>query len=136
MHYIRYAAIALLVLTPSIASAATGSWEKATANSVVAGVNSKSTFKVQAQVALPNQCYMASIISSPISMHMHRYFTVLQMAPSSPCAQKSLYTCTVVSPSFPLPIPETFEADSKGKKWEVHLGMHAPEPVEPMCKKG
>lgn len=135
MHYIRYAAIALLVLTPSIASAATGSWQKATANSVVAGVNSKSTFKVQAQVALPNQCYAAGIVSSPISMHMHRYFTVMEMAPSSPCAQKSTYTCTVVSPSFPLPIPQKFEVDSKGKKWEVHLGMEAPTPAEPMCKK-
>ncbi|HEX3457634.1 MAG TPA: hypothetical protein VHR97_06720 [Candidatus Baltobacteraceae bacterium] len=136
MHYIRYAAIALLVLTPSIASAATGSWQKATANSVVAGVNSKSTFVVQAQVALPNQCYMARIVSSPISMHMHRYFTVMEMAPSGVCAQKSLYTCTVVSPSFPLPIPTKFEADSKGKKWEVHLGTEAPAAAEPMCKKG
>jgi hypothetical protein len=134
MHYIRYAAIALLVLTPSVASAA--SWQKATANSVVAGVNSKSTFVVQAQVALPNQCYMARIISSPISMHMHRYFTVLQMAPSSTCAQKSTYTCTTVSPSFPLPIPAKFEVDSKDKKWETHLGSHAPAPAEPMCKKG
>ena len=136
MHYIRYAAIALLALTPSIASAATASWGKATANSVVAGVNSKSTFVVQAQVALPNQCYMARIVSSPINMQTHRYFTVEQMAPSSTCAQKSTYTCTIVSPSFPLPIPEGFEADSKDKKWHVHLGMEAPAAVQPMCKKG
>lgn len=136
MHYIRYAAIALLVLTPSIASAAAPSWGKATANSVVAGVNSKSTFVVQAQVALPNQCYMARIVSSPISMHAHRYFTVEQMAPSSACAQKSAYTCTVVSPSFPLPIPEGFEADSKDKKWHVHLGTEPPPAAPPMCKKG
>src|SRR5581483_10431352 len=120
MRHLSIAAAALLVLAPAMVSAQS-EWQKATATSVNAGVHSNSTFKVQAMVTLPNQCYMARIVSSPISMHTHRYFTVLQMAPSSPCAQKSQYTCAVISPAFPMPIPQTFEVDSKGKNWKVQL---------------
>jgi hypothetical protein len=135
MRHLRLAAIALLVLPPSVAGAAS-SWQPATAMSASAGVDSKSTFVVQAYITVPNQCYAARIISSPISMHEHRYFTVEQMAPSSTCSQKTAYKCTVVSPSFPLPIPHKFEVDSKDKKWQVALTMETPAPMAPMCRKG
>jgi hypothetical protein len=135
MHRFSLAAIALLVLPPSIVAAATPTWQPATATSVSAGVNSKSTFVVQAYVSLPQQCYAARIRSSEISMNAHRYFVVEQLPPSSSCTKKTAYKCTVVSSSFPMPIPHKFEVESKGQKSEVTLAMEPPTPIEPMCRK-
>jgi hypothetical protein len=136
MRHFLLAAIALLVLPPSIVAAATPSWQPATATSVGAGVNSKSTFLIQAYLTLPQQCDAARIRSSVVSLHAHRYFLVEQLPSSSPCTQKTIYKCTVVSPSFPLPIPHRFEVESKGKTWEVQLAMKPPTPIEPICRKG
>ncbi len=136
MHHLRLAAIALFVLPPSIVAAATPSWQPATATSVTAGVDSKSTFVIQAYLTLPQQCDAARIQSSMVTLHGHRYFVVEQLPQSSPCTQKTIYNCTVVSPSFPLPIPHKFEVKSKGKTWEVQLAMHPPNPIEPICRKG
>jgi hypothetical protein len=130
---IASAAIALLVLAPAIASAA--SWQTATATSVSAGVNSKSTFVIQASVTLPQACDAARIRTSGINAQLHRSFIVEQLPSSSPCSS-AIYKCTVVSPWFGLPIPHAFEVESKGKTWQVHLAMEAPTPAQPTCKKG
>jgi hypothetical protein len=45
------------------------------------------------------------------------------------------YKCTVVSPTFNLPIPHKFDVMTKGKTWEVTLASHAPAPLEPECRK-
>jgi hypothetical protein len=136
MRHFRLAAIALLVLPPSIVGAATPSWQPATATSVSAGVNSKSTFVIQAYATLPQQCYAARIRTLAITRQLHRSFIVEQLPPSSPCTGKTNYRCTVVSPSFNLPIPHKFEVDSKGKTWEVELATKPPTPIEPICRKG
>ena len=135
MRHLHLAAIALLVLAPSVASAATATWQPATATGVVAGVNTNKTFVVQAYVSLPTQCDAARIRSSALSMHTTRHFFVEELPASSPCSQKAVYTCTV-SESFPLPIPATFDVESKGKQWKVHLSQHEPSAMGPTCKKG
>jgi hypothetical protein len=139
MHHLRFfativsATVTALALPPAMASAA--SWQTATATSVSAGVNSKSTFVIQAYVTLPSSCDAARIRTYGISSQLHRSFIVEQMQSSSSCTPKPVYKCTVVSPSFGLPIPHAFEGKSKGKTWQVHLAMEAPTPIEPMCRK-
>jgi hypothetical protein len=133
MRYLFLAAIALLVLPPSIAAAAP-SWAPATATSVEAGGNGHSTFVIQAYLTLPTQCHAARIRTATLSMSGHRSFVVEQMASSSPCSQAQ-YKCTVVG-TFNLPVTAKFEVDSKDKKWEVHLAADRPTPVQPMCRKG
>jgi hypothetical protein len=135
MRHFSLAAITLLVLPPSIVAAATPSWQPATATSISAGVNSKSTFVIQASVALPQSCDAARIRTLAVTSQLHRSFIVEALPPSSPCSGKTVYNCTVVSPSFILPIPHKFEVESKGKTWEVALAAEAPNPVEPMCRK-
>ena len=136
MHHFRIAAaIALLVLAPSLSLAAGGSWQTATAISVTGGVTSRSTFVLQAYVTLPQQCYAAHIRTLSMSSQLHRSFIVEQQAPSSPCAQKTSYNCTVVSPTYRLPIQQPVDVESKGKTWKVHLTMHEPTPTPPMCRK-
>ncbi|MBV9334231.1 MAG: hypothetical protein JO146_09500 [Candidatus Eremiobacteraeota bacterium] len=136
MRFYTFAtACALLALSaPVTASAA--SWSPATATMVTSGVTSKSTFVVQAYVTLPTQCDSARIRTLGITSQLHRSFIVEQMPPSGACAGKTMYKCSVVSPTFNLPMQHKFEVESKGKTWEVELGMHAPQPMEPMCKKG
>jgi hypothetical protein len=136
MRHLRFAAaIALLVVPPSIVSAA-ASWQPATATTVSAGVASKSTFVIQAYVTLPQSCDMARIRTLEMTSELHRSFIVEQMPPSAPCNQKTVYKCTIVSRTLSLPITHTFDVESKGKTWKVALAMEAPTPVEPMCKKG
>ena len=122
----------VLALAPAIASAA--SWQTATATMVSAGVNSKSTFVIQAYVTLPQQCDMARIRTLDVTTQLHRSFIVEQMAPSGTCSGKTMYKCTVVSPTYRLPLQQPFDVESKGKTWKTTLGMHAPQPIEPMCK--
>src|SRR5690242_19968510 len=86
MRYLLVTAAALLALAPAVVNAQ-ASWEKATATSVSAGVHSNSTFRIQAMVTLPNQCYTTRIVSSPLSERLHRHFTVVEMAPSSACTK-------------------------------------------------
>lgn len=136
MFRLRLAAAALLVLPPAIVAAATPSWSPATAMSVNAGITSKSTFRIDAVVTLPQQCDMARIRTLAITSQLHRSFIVEQMPPASTCTQKTVYTCTVVSPNFQLPIPHKFEVETKGKTWEVPLSMESPHPMPPMCNKG
>ncbi|HVN69233.1 MAG TPA: hypothetical protein VMU38_06270 [Candidatus Binatia bacterium] len=133
------ATIALLVALAPPVSAATPAWEPATANSVTAGA-AESHFNVEASVTLPQSCYSARIRSTPISLHSTRTFYVEQMAPSSPCKATAAFTCTIVSPDFPLPIPQTITVNSKGpagsKKWKVTVHTHETAPAPPMCNKG
>jgi hypothetical protein len=68
-------------------------------------------------------------------MSGHRSFVVEQMGPSPICSQTAAYKCTVVG-SFQLPVTQTFEVDSKGKKWEIQVATEAPTPIQPMCRKG
>lgn len=137
MRYLHFAAaIALLVAAPSMAAAAP-SWQPATATMVSAGIASKSSFVIQAQVTLPQSCDMAHIRTFSMNSELHRSFIVEQAPPSSPCKQpKTAYNCTVVSRAFSLPITHTFDVESKGKTWKVALAMEKPTPVEPMCKTG
>lgn len=137
MRNFRLAAtFAVLVLPPAITAAATPSWNPATATIVSAGVESKSTFIIQAYVTLPQSCDAARIRTLSISSQLHRSFIVEQMPPSSMCSGKTVYNCTVVSPVFRLPIQQPFEVDSKGKRWKVALAMHPPTPMPPTCRKG
>jgi hypothetical protein len=133
MRHLFFVAIALLVLPPSVAVAAP-SWGPATATSVQAGNNGRSTFVIQAYLTLPTQCYTTRIRTATLAMSGHRSFIVEQMAPSSSCSSAQ-YKCTVVG-TFNLPVTHAFEVDSKGKTWEVHLAMEAPTPTQPMCRKG
>jgi hypothetical protein len=135
MRHFRLAAIAMLVLPPSIVAAATPSWQPATATSVSAAATSKSTFAIQAYVTLPQQCDAARIRTLAITTQLHRSFIVEQLPPAAPCTQKPVYKCTVVSPNFKLPIPHKFEVESKGKTWEVQLALEPPQPIEPICRK-
>lgn len=130
------AACALLALSVPGTAGAAGTWSKATATAVTAGVTSKSNFVVQASVTLPTQCDSARIRTLAVTSQLHRSFVVEMMPPSSTCAGKTNYQCTVTSPHFNLPIPHKFEVDSKGKTWEVTLAMEAPQPMPPMCNKG
>jgi len=136
MRHLRLAAVALLVLPPAIVAAATPTWSTATATSVTAGVTSKSTFRIVAQVTLPQQCDMARIRTLAITSQLHRSFIVEQMPPGTICTQKAVYTCTVESPNFQLPIPHKFDVKTKGKTWSVPLSMESPHPMPPMCAKG
>jgi hypothetical protein len=135
-HFALSTTIALLFsILPSISATAAPSWEPATATAVTAGA-SPSTFIVQASVTLPNSCYAARIRSTPISLHTPRSFYVEQRAPSSTCNNKSAYTCTVVSPGFPLPIPHNIEVTSKGpQRWKVGVNTHEPTATPPLCRK-
>jgi hypothetical protein len=127
-------AIMLLALAPSTAAAA--SWQPATADAISAGVSSKSTFVIQADVTLPQSCDAARIRTLAVTSQLHRSYIVEMSAPSSPCAGKTMYKCTVVSPNFNLPIPHKFEVDSKGKTSEVLLAAEAPKPTLALCNKG
>lgn len=133
-HFFIAAAVALLAFPPAMVSAG-ASWQPARASVVSAGVTSKSTFAIQAYVTLPTQCDSARIRTLAITTQLHRSFIVEQMGPSSPCSGKTMYKCSVVSPNFNLPIPHKFEVESKGKTWDVALGAHAPQPIEPVCSK-
>ncbi|HEY1868758.1 MAG TPA: hypothetical protein VGG70_10725 [Candidatus Cybelea sp.] len=134
--YALIAATALLAISAPGPASAAGTWSKATATAVTAGVTSKSNFVVQASVTLPTQCDSARIRTLAITSQLHRSFVVEMMPPSSTCAGKTNYQCTVTSPHYNLPIPHKFEVDSKGKTWEVTLAMEAPQPMPPMCNKG
>ena len=135
MRDLRFAAaIALLALAPSIAAAAS-SPQPATATSVTGGITSNSTFVVQAYVTLPQSCYAARFQQILATPHLHRHFSLLQVPPSSPCTGPQ-YKCTVVSANLSLPIQQPFEVDTKDRVFEVHLSAHAPQPIEPLCRKG
>jgi hypothetical protein len=130
-HFRAAAALTLIILSPSIAGAA--SWQPAPAGTVHAGVTSSSTFVIAAYVTLPQDCYAARIRAS--SSVLSRSFVVEQMPTSSRCTGKTAYHCTVVSPEFRLPIAHKFNVHSQGKMWEVTLAATAPAPLEPMCRK-
>jgi hypothetical protein len=126
----------LLIITP-LSAVSAGSWEPATASGITAGAHHE-TFIVEAAVTLPQNCYAARIRSTPISLHTPRSFYVEQLAPSSPCASKTAYKCTVVSPDFPLPIPHQIEVVSKGpQRSKVTVSTEEePNPAPPLCRKG
>lgn len=134
--YALAAACALLALCAPVSAPAAASWSPATATAVTAGITSNSTFAIHAYVTLPTQCDSARIRTFAVTSQLHRSFVVEQMPASSTCAGKKLYQCTVVSPHFNLPIPHKFEVKSKGKTWEVTLGMHEPQTMQPTCSKG
>jgi len=136
MRYYALAAIALLAIPPAMAPAQTPSWQTATATSVTGGISSNSTFVIQAYVTLPQSCDSARIRTLSLSSQLHRTFIVEQLAPSSPCSGKTMYSCTVESPTFRLPIQQPFHVQSKGQEWKVHLATQPPKPTLPLCKKG
>ena len=131
------AAIALsLLVLPSLSLASAPGWAPATATGITSGAG-HSNFFIQASVTLPQSCYAARIRATPISMHSPRAFYVEQMAPSTPCSKPSSnYTCTVVSPPFPLPIPQTVEVYSKGDRSKVRVRTKEPAATPPLCNKG
>jgi hypothetical protein len=135
MRRFGLAAIALLVIPPATTPAATPSWQTATATSVSGAITSSSTFVIQAYVTLPQSCDAARIRTVSINTQLHRSFIVEQLPPSSPCTGKTVYNCTVVSPTFRLPIQQPFNVESKGKTWKTHLAKKPPTPVEPICRK-
>jgi hypothetical protein len=128
------AAIALLALAPSMAAAAS-SPSPATATSVTGGITSNTTFVVQASVTLPQSCYAVRFQQILATPHLHRHFALLQVPPSSPCTGPQ-YKCTAVSSSYNLPIQLPFKVETQGRVFEVHLSAHAPQPIEPLCRKG
>jgi hypothetical protein len=129
-------ALLLFLIIQPLSALSAPAWEPATASSVTAGAH-HSTFIVEAAVTLPQNCYAARIRSTPISLHTPRSFYVEQLAPSSPCANKAAYKCTVVSPDFPLPIPHQIEVVSKGpQRWKVAVSTEEPNPAPPLCRKG
>lgn len=134
-----YSSVAIacsLLALPANAIAAAPAWEPATATSVSAGA-SPSTFAINASVTLPQRCYAARIRSTPISLHSPRAFYIEERAPSSTCSSKNAYTCTVVSPGFPLPIPHEIDVFSKGpQRWKVMVHPHEASPTPPICGKG
>jgi hypothetical protein len=132
-HLCLVAAIASLAFLPPIAASA--SWQLATATSAEAGIKSHSTFVVQAYVTLPNSCYSAGIQQVLETPQFHRHFRVVQQAPTTICSGPQ-YKCTVVSPTYNLPVQQPFEVDSKGQTWKVHLTTQPPTPVPPICRKG
>jgi hypothetical protein len=138
MRFIFAAAIAVVFVgSASICAQSAPAWEPATATAVSAGA-SHSTFIVQASVTLPQSCYAARIRSTPISLHAPRSFYVEQLAPSSPCKNGAkAYSCTVVSPEFPLPIPHMVDVFSKGhSEWKVAVHTTKPAAMPPLCSKG
>jgi len=125
-----------LVVAPSLTLAASPAWTPATATTITAGAG-HSNFVIHASVTLPQSCYAARIRSTPISLHSEREFYVEQMGPMSPCTKPTNnYTCTVVSPAFPLPIPQSIEVLSKGQKTKVHVATHEPAATPPVCSNG
>ena len=136
MRFFTLPAIALLVLPPAIAAAAAPSWAPATATSVSYAISSNSTFVIHADVTLPQSCDAARIRTLAITDQLHRSFIVEMMAPSSTCVGKTLYKCTVVSPTFNLPIQHPFKVESKGKTWEAQLATEPSNPTLPTCAKG
>ena len=133
MRYLGVVAAALIVLPPATVAAAGHPWQLATATSVTAGVNSRSTFAIDAYVTLPLSCYATRILTYKITQGLNREFAVYQQQPPALCTGGP-YKCTVRQ-TFALPIQQKFEVFTKGKTWEVHLAMHEPMPVEPMCHK-
>ncbi len=129
MRYLGLAMAALLGLPPTIAPAAT-SWQTATATSVTGGVSSKSTFVIDAYLTMPQSCYAARIRTYTVSTGLHRTFIVEQRG--GPMCSGSAYKCTVTQ-NFMLPIQQPFDVYTKGKVWHVHLTMHPPTPIPPMC---
>jgi hypothetical protein len=135
MRHFGLAAAALLVLTPSMASAAGHPWQLAKATTVMAAVNSHTnTFVIDAYVTLPMSCYATSVQTHSVTSDLNRAFAVMQQQPSSMCTGPA-YSC-VASGTFRLPIQHTFNVYTKGKVWHVHLGTHPPTPTQPMCHKG
>jgi hypothetical protein len=137
MRYLGLSALmaSSLFVLPPVSVAGAPAWEPAAATSVTAGAT-HSTFIVQASVTLPKSCYAARIRSTPITLHTARSFYVEQLGPASPCTgASSNYTCTVVSPDFPLPIPHTIEVVSKGEKQKVMVATNEPRPTPPLCRK-
>lgn len=134
MRYLALAAAVLLVLPPAAAAADT-SWHKATATSVGAGVNTKSTFLIQAYVTLPQSCDAARIRTYTVTSQLNRSFVVEEQAGSSTCKGTTNYKCTVAG-QFRLPIEHKFDVYSKGHMWVVRLAMTPPTPIQPLCRKG
>ncbi|HEY2475976.1 MAG TPA: hypothetical protein VGI19_14395 [Candidatus Cybelea sp.] len=134
-HFGTSAAIALLILglLPVVANAQT--WQPASASNISAGA-AHSTFIVQASVTLPNACYTARVRSTPITLHTSRSFYVEQLAPSGKCTKgTAAYTCTVVSPEFPLPIPHAINVISKGPRTtEVKVSTEESHAAPPLCR--
>ena len=133
------AAIAPLIIAPAATVAATPStsWQKATAVSASGGVINKKQFGLQAYVTLPMSCDQARIRTYSINSQLHRSFIVEERWPGATCHNgKPNYNCTVESPAFGLPIQQPIEVDTKGKTWEIHLSMHPPTPIQPICNKG
>jgi hypothetical protein len=131
MRHLGLAAAVLLVLPPSIATAAP-SWQPATATSVIAGVNSRSTFVIDAYITLPQSCYAARVQTYAVTTGLNRSFIVVQRAGST--CSGGAYSC-VAAQTFNLPIQHKFDVHTKGKTWHVTMGEHAPAPTQPLCHK-
>ncbi|HEY6327287.1 MAG TPA: hypothetical protein VIW73_12325 [Candidatus Cybelea sp.] len=131
MRHLGFIAVALLILPSSIAAAAP-SWQTATATSVIAGVNSRSTFAIDAYVTLPQSCYTARIRTYAVTTGLNRSFIVEQRAGSA--CSGAAYSC-VAAQTFALPIQHKFDVHTKGKTWRVTMGEHIPAPTQPLCHK-
>ena len=132
MRHLGLAAVVLLVLPPSMAAADT-SWKPATATTVIAGINSQSTFVIDAYVTLPQSCYAARVRTYAVTTGLNRSFIVEQTR-SGRCAAAPP-TDAWQRQTFSLPIQHKFEVHSKGKTWQVTMGEHAPAPTQPLCRK-
>ncbi|MBV8498378.1 MAG: hypothetical protein JO003_03895, partial [Candidatus Eremiobacteraeota bacterium] len=106
MRHLCLVAVALLAFaTTSAASAQT--WIPVTAAKVNAGVNSKSTFVIQAWVALPLACYATRARVYHATSELNRSFIFEEKEPDSACGG-SIVTCTI-SRTFALPIQHTIQ---------------------------
>ena len=130
--------LSLFLIIAPLSAVSAPSWrEPATAGGVTAGAHHE-TFIVEATATLPQNCYAARIRSTPISLHTPRSFYVEQLAPSSPCASKTAYKCTVVSPDLPAADPPSNQVVSKGpQRSKVTVSTEEePNPAPPLCRKG
>jgi len=131
MRLFVLAAIAVLLLPPTPAASAS-SWQTATATTVIAGSNGRSTFVIDAYITLPQSCYAARVRTYAVTAGLNRSFIVEQHA-GSMCGGAP-YSC-VAAQTFSLPIQHKFDVHTKGKTWRVTMGAHAPAPTQPMCRK-
>jgi hypothetical protein len=110
------------------------SWVAAEATSVNAGLNTKSTFIVQAYLTLPTPCYAARIRAMRLDPHSPRYFLVEELPPSGFCIEVVHHFVVESAPSF-FPIPHSVDVVSLGpKRWHVIVGSTVPKPAGPICR--
>lgn len=135
-YLIILAAFSICFLSPGRASTSSPQWEPATAMTVTAGLNSRSTFVIQADVELPQSCYAAQIHQVRLDPKSAPYYLVEQQrVTTQPCTHVIL-KCSVVSATFGPPSPLQVLVKSKGpKEWNLKVNPTAPKPGRAACPK-